>query len=62
MLRSSGVMWEEQKKRDRFKALNIGMSDAIEGAYHKFKVEQASNPKVPPIKKISVKLEVCSWK
>ena len=55
-------MWEEQKKRDRFKALNIGMSDAIEGAYHKFKVEQASNPKVPPIKKISVKLEVCSWK
>lgn len=59
LLYSSGIIWEEQKKRDRFKALNLGLCDSIEGAYQQHKNEVAVGNTTASRKKIGQKLEVC---
>ena len=52
------MIWEEHKKRDRFKALSLGMCDQTEGAYQQHKNEIAVGQNLKPAKKIAPKLEV----
>ena len=55
---SSGVIWEERKKKKRYKALCNKQSFPIEKAYNHFVTEVSVGKKPHPKVKIDPKLEV----
>ena len=55
---SSGVIWEERKKKKRYKALCNKQSFQIEKAYNHFVTEVSVGKKPHPKVKIEPKLEV----